>query len=104
MVNMISIEPQNTLHLLTAAPRLWSTFMSEIMTVWQTGDLILLIGESAQGFNAKALESFNQIAVLDTDLTRLEVAKDDLPNHIQVATIADWAAWTVQYQRTVTWR
>ena len=104
MVNAISIKPQNTLHLLTAAPRLWAVLIPEIFVVWQTGDLILLIGEGVQGFCVKSLESFNHIAILDSDLSRLEVAKDEVPNHIQVATIADWAAWTVQYQRTVTWR
>ena len=104
MVIMTAIEPQNTLHLLAAAPRFWSTLVPEILAVWNEGDLILLLAEGAQGFNAKALDQFKQIAVLDSDLVRLEVANDEVPSQIKVATIADWAAWTVQYQRTVTWR
>ncbi|MBC7750968.1 MAG: hypothetical protein H7Z73_04505 [Candidatus Saccharibacteria bacterium] len=101
---MTAIEPQNTLHLLTSAPRIWSTLMPEILAVWQEGDLIFLLAEGAQGFNAKALDQFTQIAVLDSDLARLEVVNDEVPIHIKIATIADWATWTVHYQRTVTWR
>lgn len=104
MVTTAQIEPQNTLHVLVAAPRFWSTLMPEIIAVWQEGDLILLLAEGAQGFNAKALNQFNQIAVLDSDLARLEVANEKIPSHIKIASTADWATWTVQYQRTVTWR
>lgn len=94
----------NTLHLLTAAPRFWSTLIPEILQVWQEGDLLLLLAEGAQGFNAKLLDPFNQTAVLDSDLARLEVVNKEIPSHIKVATINDWATWTVQYQRTITWR
>ncbi len=104
MVITTAIEPKNTLHLLAAAPRFWSTLMPEILAVWQEGDLILLLAEGAQGFNTKALDQFNQIAVLGSDLVRLEAMDDEVPNHIKIATTANWAAWTVQYQRTVTWR
>lgn len=95
---------QNTLHLLAAAPRLWSSVMSEIKAVWQEGDLVLLLAEGAQGFNSAMLDSLSQVAVLDSDLARLEVANEDIPSNMKIANIADWAAWTVQYQRTVTWR
>ena len=98
------VEPKNTLHLLAAAPRLWSVLIPEILAIWQNGDLILLLAEGAQGFNGEALSHFNHIAVLDSDLARLEVANEEIPSHIKIATIADWATWTVQYQRTVTWR
>ena len=104
MVITTAIEQNNTLHLLAAAPRFWPTLILEILAVWQKGDLILLLAEGAQGFNAKMLEPFNQIAVLDSDLARLEVANEEVSSHIKIATTADWAAWTVQYQRTVTWR
>jgi|GEM_PF-2562847 len=104
MVTWTQIEPQNTLHLLAAAPRFWTTLMPELVAVWQEGDLILLLAEGAQGFNAKALDQFKQIAVLDSDLARLEVENDEVPNHIKIAAVADWATWTVHYERTVTWR
>lgn len=104
MVTTAQIKPLNTLHLLAAAPRFWSKLILEILAVWQEGDLILLLAEGAQGFNAKKLDQFKQIAVLDSDLARLEVANDEVPNHIKIVTISDWATWTVQYQRTVTWR
>ncbi|GAC1378123.1 MAG: hypothetical protein NVS3B3_20200 [Aquirhabdus sp.] len=94
----------NTLHLLAAAPRFWSTLIPEILAVWQEGDLILLLAEGAQGFNSRTLEQFKKIAVLDSDLARLEVENDEVPSQIKIATTADWATWTVQYQRTVTWR
>ena len=104
MVITTSIKPQNTLHLLAAAPRFWITLIPEILAVWQEGDLILLLAEGAQGFNAKTLDPFNQVAVMDSDLARLEVTNEEVPNRIKIATTAEWAAWTVQYQRTVTWR
>lgn len=104
MVTTKNTEQNNTLHLLTAAPRFWSTLIPEIIAVWQEGDLVLLMAEGAQGFNSTQLNSFNQVAVLDSDLARLEVANEEVPHRIKIATIADWAAWTVQYQRTVTWR
>lgn len=103
MVNT-PIEKQNTLHLLAAAPRQWSALIPEMMNVWQDGDLILLLAEGAQGFNAQILADFNQIAVLDSDLTRLEVAHEEVSSPFQIATTADWATWTMQYQRTMTWR
>ena len=98
------VEPTNTLHLLAAAPRFWSILIPEILAIWQNDDLILLLAEGAQGFNIEALAQFNHIAVLDADLARLEVAHEEIPSHIKIATIADWATWTLQYQRTVTWR
>lgn len=104
MVTTTNFGQKNTLHLLTAAPRFWSTKIPEIFTVWQEGDLVLLLAEGAQGFNSALLNSFNQIAILDSDLARLEVINEDVSHRIKIATIADWAAWTVQYQRTVTWR
>lgn len=104
IITTTAIGPKNTLHLLATAPRFWAAFMPEILTVWQDGDLILLLTESTQGFNSKALIHFNQIAVLDVDLARLEVANEDVPSQIKIATVEDWARWTVQYQRTVTWR
>ena len=104
MVTTTLIEPQNTLHLLAAAPRLWSTLIPEILAVWQKDDLIFLLAEGAQGFNAKVLDQFNQVAVLDSDLARLEVANDAVSRHIKIATTTDWAKLTLQYQRTVTWR
>lgn len=104
MVTTTPIERQNTLHLLTAAPRFWSSVMPEILAVWQEGDFLLLLAEGAQGFNSATLNHFKQVAVLDSDLARLEVVNEDVPSHIKIATIADWATWTVKYQRTVTWR
>lgn len=104
MVIATQTEQQNTLHLLAAAPSYWPILLPQILAVWQEGDLILLLAEGAQGFNAKALNPFNQIAVLDSDLVRLEVTDKEVPSHIKIATTADWAIWTVQYQRTVTWR
>jgi hypothetical protein len=105
MVNttMLTTE-QNTLHLLTTAPSHWSILIPQICAVWQEGDLLLLLAEGAQGFDSAAINSFSQIAVLDSDLARLEVSKLEISPHIKIASIADWATWTVQYQRTVTWR
>ena len=105
MVNQtMLITEANTLHLLTAAPSYWPILTPKISAVWQDGDLLLLLAEAAQGFYSDAIHQFNQISVLDSDLARLEVSNKDIPNHIQIATTADWATWTVQYQRTVTWR
>jgi hypothetical protein len=105
MVNqtMLTTE-QNTLHLLTNAPSHWFILIPQICAVWQAGDLLLLLAEGAQGFDSAAINPFNQIAVLDLDLARLEVSSSEIPPHIKIASIADWATWTVQYQRTVTWR
>ncbi len=104
MVTTAHTQQKNTLHLLAATPRLWSILMPQILTVWQEGDLMLLLAEGAQGFNSNALKHFNQIAILDSDLARLEATNEEIPSHIKIATTADWATWTVQYQRTVTWR
>jgi hypothetical protein len=95
---------KNTLHLLTSAPSYWSILIPQINAMWQEGDLVLLLAEGAQGFESVTLDLFNQIAVLESDLGRLEVLNKELPIHIKIASIADWATWTVQYQRTVTWR
>jgi hypothetical protein len=95
---------QNTLHLLTTAPSYWPVLILQISAVWQKGDLLLLLAEGAQGFNSSVINQFNQIAILDSDLARLEVTSAEIPNHIKIITTADWAMWTVQYPRTVTWR
>jgi hypothetical protein len=100
---MLTTE-QNTLHLLTTAPSIWLILAPQIFAVWREGDLLLLLAEGAQGFDSAAINPFNQIAVLDLDLSRLEVTSQEIPPHIKIASIADWATWTVQYQRTVTWR
>ena len=98
------IPAQNTLHLLTVAPSHWLTLIPQISAVWREGDLLLLIAEGAQGFNSKALDQFPQVAVLDSDLLRLEVMNEEVQSQIKVATTSDWATWTIQYQRTITWR
>ncbi len=98
------ITAQNTLHLLAAAPSHWLKLIPQISAVWREGDLLLLITEGAQGFNSKALCQFTQVAVLDSDLARLEVMNKEVQSPIKIATISDWATWTMQYQRTVTWR
>jgi hypothetical protein len=95
---------QNTLHLLTAAPSCWTLLIPQISAVWQEGDLLLLLAEGAQGFDSAAINPLNQIAVLDLDLARLEVTRQEIPQRIKIVTTADWATWTVRYQRTVTWR
>ncbi|MDE2419807.1 MAG: hypothetical protein KGO49_01325 [Gammaproteobacteria bacterium] len=98
------IPAQNTLHLLAAAPSHWLKLIPQISAVWHEGDLLLLIAEGAQGFNSKVFNQFPQVAVLDSDLMRLEVMNEEVLSPIKIATTSDWAAWTVQYQRTVTWR
>jgi len=95
---------QNTLHLLAAAPSHWLKLIPQISAIWHEGDLLLLIAEGTQGFNSQVLDQFTQVAVLDSDLMRLEVMSGEIPTPIKIATTADWATWTVQYQRTVTWR
>lgn len=104
MVAETQIEQHATLHLLAAAPSHWPILLPQILAVWQVGDLMVLLAEGAQGLNAKILHQFNHIAVLDSDLTRLGIVNIEIPALIKIATTADWATWTVQYQRTVTWR
>lgn len=100
---MVTTTP-NTLHLLAAAPSQWLKLIPSILASWQEGDLLLLIAEGAQGFNAKMLDQFTQVAVLDSDLSRFEVADHEIQSHIHIVTSADWARWTIQYPRTITWR
>ncbi len=95
---------QNTQHLLAAAPSHWHKLIPQISAVWRDGDLLLLIAEGTQGFNSKVLDQFTQVAVLDSDLLRLEVMNEEVPSKIKIATTSDWAIWTIQYPRTVTWR
>ncbi len=104
MVTSRPIEKQKTLHLLAAAPSYWPILIPQILTVWHEGDMIILLAQGAQGFSARILHSFNQMAILEADLARLGIVAAEIPAHITVATTAHWARWTMQYQRTVTWR
>lgn len=98
------ITAQNTLHLLAAAPSHWLKLIPQISAVWREGDLLLLITEGAQGFHSKTLDQFTQVAVLESDLSRLEVMNEEVQSQINIAKTSDWATWTIQYSRTVTWR
>jgi hypothetical protein len=104
MVTSARIETKNTLHLLAAAPSYWPILIPQVLAVWQEGDLIVLLAQGAHGLKTKILHPFNQIAVLDADLARLGILDTEMPANIKIATTADWATWTMQYQRTVTWR
>ncbi len=104
MVRSPQIDKKNTLHLLAATPSCWSVLIPQILAVWQDGDHIVLLAQGALGLNAKILYLFNQIAVLDSDLTHLGLLHAEIPAHIKIASTHDWASWTMQYQRTVTWR
>ena len=93
----------NILHLLTAAPRYWPTLLPQLQSVWRSGDLLLLIAEAAQGYDVVALKAFDLTAVLQSDLALLGI----LPNPANVTSIvttAQWARWTIEFQRTLTWR
>ena len=94
----------HTLHLLAAAPKLWSTLLPEIEAVWQHGDQLLLLAAGAAGVNRLELSRFDAVALLDTDAAVLNLNPVDIPVQVQRATAADWAAWTLHYPRTLTWR
>lgn len=96
--------PANTLHLLAVAPSHWLNLIPQISAVWQKGDLLFLIAEAAQGFNHSLIQTFDHIAILDKDLARLEVATIEIPNQIKIAATSDWAMWTIEYPRSITWR
>ncbi|AXI02733.1 hypothetical protein HYN46_07730 [Aquirhabdus parva] len=93
----------NTLHLLTAAPRYWPVLLPQLQSVWQWGDLLLLIAEAAQGYHSIKLASFDHTAILQSDMQLLGIAPNDA-NPIQIVTIDQWAEWTLVFQRTLTWR
>jgi len=94
----------HTLHLLAAAPKLWSTLLPEIEAVWQHGDQLLLLAAGAAGVNRLELSRFDAVALLDTDAAVLSLNQADIPARVQYATASDWATWTLDYPRTITWR
>jgi len=98
------VKIAHSLHLLAAPPSRWAALLPEIESLWQSGDQLLLLAEGAAGFNAAALKRFSTVAMLTTDADGLNLATTDLPRHIQLATMTDWAAWTLHYPRTITWR
>ena len=98
------VTTAQTLHLLTAAPKLWPTLLAEIEAVWQHGDQLLLLAAGAAGVGRPELSRFDTVALLDTDAAVLNLSKADIPARVQCATVAEWAAWTLHYPRTITWR
>ena len=103
-INTKKIESCNsTLHLLVAAPRFWPILLPQLQSVWQSGDLLFLMAEAAQGYNTEELTRFDFTAILQSDLRLLGIAPNDV-NPIQIVTIDQWAEWALVFQRTLTWR
>jgi hypothetical protein len=78
--------------------------LPEIQAVWQSGDLLLLLGEGAAGFNAAALAPFDAVALLDSDIVAMHISSAEIPAAMIRATHALWATWTLDYSRSITWR
>ncbi|WP_410211168.1 hypothetical protein [Aquirhabdus sp.] len=103
-IDALKVESlNNTLHLLTAAPRYWPVLLPQLQSVWQLGDLLLLIAEAAQGYHSVKLAPFDLTAILQSDMQLLGIAPNDA-NPIQIVTIDQWAELTLVFQRTLTWR
>jgi hypothetical protein len=108
VVNLTQNDQHNssidhTLHLLTAAPRYWPTLLPQLQSLWQSGDLLFLISEAVQGYDFIELKQFDQTAALSSDLALFGIAQDTT-NTLQIITSAQWAKWTIEFQRTITWR
>ncbi len=96
-------RPNDTLHLLVAAPRYWPILLPQLQSMWRSGDLLLLIAEAAQGYDALELSAFDLRAVIHSDLILLGI-EPSLTSTTSIVTTAQWAQWTITFQRTLTWR
>jgi hypothetical protein len=100
--SITTLPDQATLHQLVISHKAWADFLVRIQNVWQADDLLLLIGEAAQGYHDPRLQSFSHIAVLESDAQLLNI--DSPPFTIAIFSNDDWADAVLNYQRCITWR
>lgn len=92
-----------TLHQLVTSPKAWGDDIERIQKVWQAQDLLLLLGEAAQGYQDERLQQFSNLALLSTDAALLGFV-DSPSAQLQVFSSEDWANAVLNYQRCITWR
>lgn len=94
-----------TLHQLASSPKAWANDLTRIKQVWQPQDLLLLLGEAAQGYQYDQLEQFTNRALLATDAALLGIdITDKLFGGLKIFSSDDWANAVLTYQRCITWR
>jgi hypothetical protein len=94
---------KKTLHLLSLSPKYWHSILENIRQIWQTGDMLLLLAESAQGITDTQLDQFDHIAILQNDADLLTVQSLKMST-VKVISYDEWAELTLQFTRTITWR
>lgn len=94
-----------TLHQLASSPKAWADDLARIQQVWQSQDLLLLLGEAAQGYQDARLEQFSNRALLATDAAILGIVMTNkLLGDLKIFNSDDWANAVLTYQRCITWR
>lgn len=98
-----SISQTTTLHQLTLNSSTWGDYLPRIQQVWQSGDLLLLLAEAAQGYQDTRLRAFSNVAMLLRDAEILGLTLDATASIIVMGT-DEWANAILSYQRCITWR
>lgn len=90
-----------TLHQLTLAPKYWHSTIEQISKIWHADDVLLLMGEAAQGYSDSSLDCFSSISIVENDAALLPQPHQ---TSIKIINYSEWAELVLNSQRAITWR